>query len=116
LWKSRCNDLETSLCQANTDLELANFKAKKAKELEDKVDTILKHNAHLLGENDNLAKSYSQKRTESDIWKAKYEQQMNQNFAMKSNYDLELKRLSAELARMKDMLDVTNVDRVREVE
>jgi len=36
----------------NTDLELASFKAKKAKDLEGKVDGILKQNAQLTGEND----------------------------------------------------------------
>ena len=40
LWKSRCN--EARLVQTNTDLELATYKAKKAKELENRIDFILK--------------------------------------------------------------------------
>ena len=42
LWKYRCQDLENTLCQLNTELEVSNFKAKKAKELESRVDAILK--------------------------------------------------------------------------
>lgn len=42
LWKQRCNELETSLVQVNTELELSNFKAMKAKELEIRIDLILK--------------------------------------------------------------------------
>jgi len=42
LWKTRCNELEASLVQTNTDLELATYKAKKAKELENRIDLILK--------------------------------------------------------------------------
>jgi hypothetical protein len=34
LWRIRCKELETSLCQINTDLEIANIKVKKTKELE----------------------------------------------------------------------------------
>ena len=73
LWKSRCKDLESSLCQANTDLELANIKVKKTKELEQKVEMVLKHNASLLNDNSQLQKTLNQKKTESDIWKNKYE-------------------------------------------
>jgi len=31
LWKRKYNELENSLCQVNSDLELANFRARKAK-------------------------------------------------------------------------------------
>jgi len=37
---------------AMKDLEIFSFKAKKAIELEQKVEIILRHNASLLGEND----------------------------------------------------------------
>lgn len=53
-WRSRCQDLESSLNNVHSELEIANFKAKKAHELEEKVDMVLKHNAQLLGENDHL--------------------------------------------------------------
>ena len=76
LWRSRCQELESSLCQANTDLEIANFRAKKTRELEDKMEIILKHNAQLLGENDSVNKTSNQRKTEGEIWKHKYEQQM----------------------------------------
>ena len=50
--QSRCVELETSLSMALKDLEIFSFKAKKAIELEQKVEIILRHNASLLGEND----------------------------------------------------------------
>lgn len=54
LWKSRCNDLESSLCQANTDLELAHFRARKAAEGEERVSGLLAINDKLSAENEIL--------------------------------------------------------------
>ncbi|KAL4438399.1 hypothetical protein ABPG74_009438 [Tetrahymena malaccensis] len=116
LWKSRCNELETSLCQVNTDLELASFKAKKAKDLESKVDDILKQNAQLLGENDQLSKQFSQKRTESDIWKSKYDAQMNTILSLKDNYEREIKRLQNELSQSRELYDSLQQERLKEAQ
>jgi hypothetical protein len=77
---------------AQSDLEIANFKAKKASEMEEKVDMVLKHNAQLLGENDQLSKGFNQKKTESEVWKQKYEAQMNSMIQMKASYELDMKK------------------------
>jgi hypothetical protein len=37
--------MDSLLVNAQSDLEIANFKAKKASEMEEKVDMVLKHNA-----------------------------------------------------------------------
>ena len=69
------------------------FKAKKAKNLEQKVDEILRQNAILIGENDQISQKFSQKRDESDIWKNKYECQMNTIIQIKATYEQEIKNL-----------------------
>ena len=40
----------------SNDLEISSIKAKKSKELESKVDMVLKHNSKLLGDNSQLQK------------------------------------------------------------
>ena len=55
--QSRIVELEASLSTAMKDLEILSFKAKKAIELEQKVEIILRHNASLLGENDQISKN-----------------------------------------------------------
>ncbi len=71
---------------------------------------VLKHNAQLLGENDQLSKALQQKRTETDVWKQKYEQQMNSVIGMKASYEMEIKKLSQELIRHKDEANYIRVD------
>lgn len=87
LWKSRCNDLESSLCQANTDLELANFRAKRAQDSAGKVDDFVRMNEALASENEALQRLANQRKAESDIWRQKYESQMNNVVSLKSGYD-----------------------------
>lgn len=77
---------------------------------------VLKHNAQLLGENDNLTKNLNQKRTESEVWKQKYESQMNAIIQMKANYELEMKKLNGEVSRLKELLDHNSVEKVRGIE
>ena len=55
--QSRIVELEESLSTAIKDLEILSFKAKKAIELEQKVEIILRHNASLLGDNDQISKN-----------------------------------------------------------
>lgn len=86
LWRSRCQDLEKSLHHTNTDLEIANYKNKKTKDLEEKVELVLKHNSQLLQEQESIQKQAKQKHAESEIWKNKYEQQMNQVISLKAKY------------------------------
>lgn len=116
LWKSRCEDLESNLCQVHTDLEVANFKAKKARDLEQKVDLILKQNQQLLGENDSLSKNFNQKKTESEIWKGKYEGQMNTIISLKANYEIDLKKQGHEIVRLNELLARVSEDKYLEVE
>jgi hypothetical protein len=116
LWKSRCNELEASLCQVHTDLDFANSKAKKTKDLETRVELILKQNSRLLGENDQLQKNFNQKKTESDIWKGKYEAQMNTIISMKANYEIEIKKLKEDNSRLKQFADLTSLEKHKEVE
>ncbi|KAL4494563.1 hypothetical protein ABPG72_004465 [Tetrahymena utriculariae] len=116
LWKSRCNELESSLCQANTDLELAHFRAKKALELEHKCEELVRMNGNLSQENEGLQKQTNQRKAESDIWRQKYETQMNNIISLKSNYEMELKRLSTENARLRDELKQGEIDKVKENE
>ena len=87
LWKSRCNDLESSLCQANTDLELANFRTKRAQDSAGKVDDFVRVNEALSSDNEALQKLANQRKAESDIWRQKYESQMNNVVSLKSGYD-----------------------------
>jgi hypothetical protein len=46
----------------------------------------------LLGENDQLSKGFNQKKTESEVWKQKYEAQMNSMIQMKASYELDMKK------------------------
>lgn len=116
LWKSRCNELESSLCQANTDLELANFRARKAHESDNKIDELIRMNQNLSSENESIQRQSNQRKSESDIWRQKYETQMNNVISMKSNYELESKRVNAENARLRDELKQCDIDKVKESE
>ncbi|EGR30632.1 tetrin c, putative [Ichthyophthirius multifiliis] len=116
LLKSLCNQLENQLCQANSDLELANFRARKAVELEQKIENVLKQNAALCSENEILQKQSNQRKAESDIWRQKYESQMNNIVFMKSNYEMETKRLTQVNQRAKDELKQGEINLVRSIE
>lgn len=84
--------------------------------MEEKVDMVLKHNAQLLGENDQLSKGFNQKKTESEVWKQKYEAQMNNSIQMKATNELDLKKLNGEISRIKDLLDQNQMEKVRGIE
>jgi hypothetical protein len=56
LWKSRCNELENSLCHVNTELEIANMKQRNLLIMEGKMDEVMKENVLLSGEKDLLNK------------------------------------------------------------
>lgn len=116
LWRSRCQDLERSLQQTNTDLEIANYKNKKTKDLEDKVELVLKHNSQLLQEQESVQKQAKQKQAESEIWKNKYEQQMNQVISMRAKYQLEVNNLTSEVQRLKQILDQTQMSSLKQQE
>ncbi len=77
---------------------------------------VLKHNAQLLGENDALAKTLSQKKTESEVWRQKYESQMNSVISMKAGYELDLKRLNSEVVKLREEVNTVSFDKVRSVE
>lgn len=78
------------------------------------MDDILRQNASLLGENDQLSKQFSQKRTESDIWKSKYDAQMNTIISLKANYETEIKRLQIDLSGTRELYDVLQQERLLE--
>jgi hypothetical protein len=50
-------------------------------------------------------KGFNQRKTESDIWKGKYENQLNALIGMKSNYELELVKSKAEVSRCKETIE-----------
>lgn len=77
---------------------------------------VLKHNAQLLGENDNITKGYNQKKTECEVWKQKYESQMNSVIQMKATYELDMKKLNGEISRLKELLDHNSIEKVRDFE
>ena len=69
----------------------------KTGELDSKVELVLKQNQALSNELDRSQKSVAQKKTECDLWKQKYENQLNQAVQMKAAFELDLRKLSQEL-------------------
>ena len=72
-------------------------KCKKVNELEDKVDTILKQNSQLLGENERLSKSLHQKKSEYEMLREKYEVQQTQKSSYLQEFEYEKKKLLKEI-------------------
>ena len=67
------------LSHTQQDLELANFKTNKQFAMEEKVEMVLKHNVQLLDEVNIITQNFNQKKTESEIWKQKYDNQLTNN-------------------------------------
>ena len=47
--------------------------------MEEKVEMVLKHNVQLLDEVNIITQNFNQKKTESEIWKQKYDNQLTNN-------------------------------------
>lgn len=64
-----------------------------------KIPTI-SANSIELDHYEKLNKSTIQKKAEAELWRQKYETQMSQMIQIKANYELEIKNLSQELAKL----------------
>ena len=67
--------------------------------MEDKIDLVLKHNTQLLNENERLAKLSNQRKSETELWKNKFDT-MNAN--NRASTDLEVKRLLNDNEKLKE--------------
>lgn len=85
-WRSKYYELESSLSQVNSDLELANIKTRKAKENEDKIEALVRRNQQLSDEIESVQKVANHKKTECEIWKSKYDTQLNANIAQRTSF------------------------------
>jgi regulator of replication initiation timing len=61
-----------------------------------RADSFLRENSSLHLDVDKLTKIAKQKKTEADLWKSKYETQMQQIIQIKANYEQEIRSLSNE--------------------
>ncbi|CAD8087619.1 unnamed protein product [Paramecium sonneborni] len=68
-----------------------------------KADTQLNNDLHV--ELEKMTKQMIQKRSEAELWKQKYEQQLSSTMQMRNNYELELQQLSKEVQRLLDKVD-----------
>ncbi|CAD8118129.1 unnamed protein product [Paramecium sonneborni] len=115
-YKNRCADLEIYGRQLKSELDAMIIRMSKQGVLDDKTEFILHQNQILNQDLDKLQKSYAQKKTECELWRSKYEQQLNSAVQLKAQYELDLKKLSNELKLFEEKNNLLEKERSQEVE
>ncbi|CAD8207449.1 unnamed protein product [Paramecium pentaurelia] len=115
-YKNRSADLEIYSRQLKNELDAMMIRMSKQGTLDDKTEYILHQNQILNQDLDKLQKSYAQKKTECELWKSKYEQQLNSAVQLKAQYELDLKKLSNELKLLEERNNLLEKERSQEVE
>lgn len=75
-YRLKNQDLEAENQLLLNESILANQRARDAIISDNKMDSFIKENSSLVLENEKLLKLAKQKKTESELWKSKYESQM----------------------------------------
>ncbi|CAD8162268.1 unnamed protein product [Paramecium pentaurelia] len=95
-YRQRIRDLEAQL--QRMDVRFSNVLTHAGK-----GDTQFNNDLHV--ELEKMTKQMIQKRSEAELWKQKYEQQLSSTMQMRNNYELELQQLSKEVQRLLDKID-----------
>ena len=94
-----------------SEIGLLRNKVRMVSELEDKIELVTRQNNQLLNENERLSRLVSQKRSEVDIWKNKYESlAVNKS----SSSELEIKRLLNEIEKAKE--EASEIEHIKNVQ
>ncbi|CAD8206451.1 unnamed protein product [Paramecium pentaurelia] len=115
-YKNKSADLEIYAQQLKNELDAIMIRISQSGDVNDKTDFKFQQNQLLNQDLDKLQKSYAQKKMECDLWKSKYEQQINGSVQLKAQYELELKKLSNQLKLLEERNNVLEKERQQEVE
>ena len=91
--------LESENISLNEEVNMLRSRTQRVAELEDKIDLVLKHNTQLLSENERLAKIINQKKSETELYKNKFEVLTTNKH---SAADLDIKKYLNEIEKLKE--------------
>ncbi|CAD8107574.1 unnamed protein product [Paramecium sonneborni] len=115
-YKNRCIDLEQYARHLKNELDTTIIKYSKQGALDEKAELMIHQNQILSQDIDKLQKNFAQKKTECELWKSKYEQQLNSAVQLKAQYELDLRKLSNELKLLEERNSILEKERSHEVE
>ncbi|CAD8198259.1 unnamed protein product [Paramecium octaurelia] len=115
-YKTRSADLEQYARQLKNELDTTIIRMSKQGALDEKAELMIHQNQILSQDIDKLQKNFAQKKTECELWKSKYEQQLNSAVQLKAQYELDLRKLSNELKMLEERNAILEKERSHEVE
>ncbi|CAD8096761.1 unnamed protein product [Paramecium primaurelia] len=115
-YKNRSADLEQYARQLKNELDTTIIRMSKQGALDEKAELMIHQNQILSQDIDKLQKNFAQKKTECELWKSKYEQQLNSAVQLKAQYELDLRKLSNELKMLEERNAILEKERSHEVE
>ncbi|CAD8093078.1 unnamed protein product [Paramecium primaurelia] len=115
-YKNRSADLEQYARQLKNELDTTIIRMSKQGALDEKAELMIHQNQILSQDIDKLQKNFAQKKTECELWKSKYEQQLNSAVQLKAQYELDLRKLSNELKMLEERNSILEKERSHEVE
>ncbi|CAD8082592.1 unnamed protein product [Paramecium sonneborni] len=98
-YRIKCYELERELAKYKADNELQRMVQQKSGDLEYKVVEVLESNNALQGQLERAQKVALQRKSESEMWKQKYEAQMGSLMQIRQNYETEIKALTLEVQK-----------------
>ncbi|CAK82652.1 unnamed protein product (macronuclear) [Paramecium tetraurelia] len=113
--KAKCQELETENRLLFEEQQQLQRRAHDIVTNDSNVESYIKENNMLQTENEKLIKLSRQRKTDADLWKSKYENQLQQILQMKSNYEFEIKQLNAELQKLGAVLSQAEAERQRQL-
>ncbi|CAD8110543.1 unnamed protein product [Paramecium primaurelia] len=113
--KAKCLELETENRLLFEEQQQLQRRAHDIVTNDTNVESYIKENNMLQTENEKLIKLSRQRKTDADLWKSKYENQLQQILQMKSNYEFEIKQLNAELQKLGAVLSQAEAERQRQL-
>ncbi|CAK66170.1 unnamed protein product (macronuclear) [Paramecium tetraurelia] len=113
--KAKCVELETENRLLFEEQQQLQRRAHDIVTNDANVESYIKENNMLQTENEKLIKLSRQRKTDADLWKSKYENQLQQILQMKSNYEFEIKQLNAELQKLGAVLSQAEAERQRQL-
>jgi predicted RNase H-like nuclease (RuvC/YqgF family) len=106
-WRRRAKELEADILGLNEEVMFLNRKLEKLDELEEKIEVLLAQNSHLVDENESLIRLIQQKKSDAEMWKARFEgEHSNANLA-----EVEKKKIFDHL-NIKDQEHQVQVDKL----
>ncbi|CAD8175553.1 unnamed protein product [Paramecium pentaurelia] len=106
-YKNRSADLEQYARQLKNELDTTIIRMSKQGALDEKAELMIHQNQMLSQDIDKLQKNFAQKKTECELWKSKYEQQLNSAVQQERNAILEKER-SHEVEATKTNFSIQN--------